>query len=85
LKGRVVFVFIMPSSKEQLIERLGSRGTDDNYEIQLRMKSAYKEVKNWELYDYILCSKTRDEDYERLRSIYIAEMMRNCRFGKNSK
>lgn len=85
LQGRVVFIFIMPSSKEQLMERLGNRGTDDNSEIQRRMESACMEVQNWKLYDYILCSKTRDEDYDRLRSIYVAEMMKNSRFCKGNK
>jgi len=85
LKGRVGFIFIMPSSKEQLLERLSSRGTDGNEEIQRRMESTYIEIQNWKMYDYILCSRTKDEDYERLRSIYMAEMMKKNRFCKLTK
>jgi len=76
LQGRVAFIFIMPACKEQLIARLGNRGTDDAAEIERRMQSALSEITHWNRYDYVICSDTRDADYDRLRAIYLAETLK---------
>ncbi|ADE55150.1 guanylate kinase [Coraliomargarita akajimensis] len=76
LKGRVITVFIMPPSVEELEKRLRGRGTDAEDEVQRRMTVALEEMKQANDYDYVLLSASMDEDFESLRSIYRAEKMR---------
>lgn len=70
LKGKVVTIFIMPPSVEELEARLSSRGTDAEDEIQRRMEVAIEEMKQSELYDHVILSGTRDDDFARLKEIY---------------
>lgn len=77
LNGRVITVFIMPPSLEELEQRLRGRGTDDDDEIQRRMKVALEEIEHCDRYDYCLRSASRGEDFENLQAIYRAEKMRN--------
>lgn len=77
LKGRVITVFIMPPSLEELEQRLRGRATDDDDEIKRRMKVALEEIEHCDRYDYCLRSASRGEDFENLQAIYRAEKMRN--------
>lgn len=70
LQGKVITIFIMPPSVEELEARLRGRGTDAEDEIQRRMEVALEEIKHSELYDHVILSDTRDEDLARLREIY---------------
>ena len=70
LKGKVVTIFIVPSSIEELGVRLRGRGTDSEEEIQRRMQVAVEEVKQSSWYDYTISSASRDEDFFALRKIY---------------
>ena len=70
LQGKVVTVFIMPSSLNELKSRLRHRSTDDEDEIRRRMRVARDEMKQRELYDHCILSGTRFEDFEALRTIY---------------
>lgn len=69
LKGKVITVFIMPPSVEELEVRLRSRGTDAEDEIQRRMQVAIEEMKQSELYDHTILSGTKDEDFQALLRI----------------
>jgi len=73
LMGKVVTVFIMPPSMEELENRLRHRSTDDEDEIQRRLRVARDEIKQRELYDHCILSGTRFEDFEALREIYRKE------------
>lgn len=77
LKSRLVTVFILPPSIEELEQRLSERATDDPDEIQQRLKVAIEEIKCFKHYDYCLKSSSREEDFDSLRAIYRAEKMRN--------
>ncbi|MBN1403003.1 MAG: guanylate kinase [Opitutales bacterium] len=76
---RIASVFIMPRSIDQLRERLAGRGSDDEAEIERRMQTAQIELKAWKSYDYCIVSGSREEDYERIRAIYQAEMLKSGR------
>lgn len=71
--GRLLSVFIMPGSIEQLRERLLSRGQDDRAEIERRLQTAQKEMAEGEHFDHHIITGTREEDFNRLRDIYMAE------------
>ncbi|MET3873534.1 guanylate kinase [Puniceicoccus vermicola] len=76
LSGRLVTVFINPPSLDELRERLRRRGSDDEEEIERRIESARKEIQAVSEFDYILDTGTREEDFDRIRSIYLSEKMR---------
>ena len=70
---RLVTVFIMPASFDELNERLRGRGKDDKAEISRRIESAKKEVEQWRSFDYLLLSKSKAEDFSAITSIWQAE------------
>lgn len=76
LKGRVISIFVMPQSVEELRTRLTGRGLDENEEIERRLKVAENEVKDWNRYDYSIPSGTKEEDFACLMSLYAAEKLR---------
>ena len=76
---RLVTVFIMPASFDELNERLRGRGKDDKAEISRRIESAKKEVEQWRSFDYLLLSKSKAEDFSAITSIWQAEKRRVAR------
>ena len=76
---RLVTVFIMPASFDELNERLRGRGKDDKAEISRRIESAKKEVEQWRPFDYLLLSKSKAEDFSAITSIWQAEKRRVAR------
>ncbi|MBC8189162.1 MAG: guanylate kinase [Puniceicoccaceae bacterium] len=70
LKGKDVSIFIMPPDVAELERRLRGRGTDAEDEVKRRMRVALEEMKQAELYDHIILSGSRDEDFAALKAIY---------------
>lgn len=70
LKGKVITIFIMPPSVEELEARLRGRGTDADAEVQRRMKVAIEEIEQSQHYDHTILSGSRDKDFTALRAIY---------------
>lgn len=79
LAGRLVTVFITPGSRAELESRLRGRDADAPEAIARRLDTAEPEVARWAEFDYLLVSRSRDEDLGRLRSIYEAERSRASR------
>lgn len=73
LQGKVVTIFIMPPSMDELESRLRQRSTDDEDEIQRRLRVARDEIQQHALYDHCILSGTRFEDFEAIRKIYREE------------
>ena len=78
---RLVTVFIMPASFDELKERLRVRGKDDEAEIARRIESAEKEIEQWRSFDYLLRSSSKAEDFAAITSIWQAEKRRVCRYA----
>ncbi len=76
LKGRLCSIFIMPSSLEVIRERMQLRGHDSHEVIEKRLQTAQEEMKVYSMYDYVIVSSDRDTDFDRIRSIYLAEKHR---------
>ncbi|MDQ8205271.1 guanylate kinase [Pelagicoccus sp. SDUM812003] len=76
---RLVTVFILPTDLEVVRRRLRERGQDDEAEIERRIRTARKEVTLWPEFDYVISTRSKDEDYASLRSIVQAEKMRALR------
>lgn len=79
LSKRLVTVFILPESLEVIRERLRSRGKDDEAEIDRRIETARREVELWPQFDYVIVTRSRDEDYAELSHIVAAEKRRASR------
>ena len=60
----------MPPDVAELERRLRGRGTDPEDEVKRRMCVALEEMKQAELYDHIILSGSRDEDFAALKAIY---------------
>jgi guanylate kinase len=73
-----IFVFLVPGSAEELVERLTTRGTETEEERQRRLNDARIELKQKDYYDYVVENRQgRLQDaVERLRAIIVAE---HCR------
>lgn len=79
LGRRLVTVFILPESMEVIRDRLRGRGKDDEPEIARRIQTAEKEVTLWPEFDYVIVTKSKDQDYAALLSIMAAEKKRAFR------
>jgi guanylate kinase len=79
LSKRLVTVFLMPPSLDELRLRLRGRGQDDAAEIDRRMETAVREMAEWVRYDFCLRSRTREEDFSSVRAILAAEKQRVAR------
>jgi guanylate kinase len=71
-----VYIFIMPPSLEILEERLRNRKSDHEDEIRKRMQRSREEIRDYDLYDYIIVNRDFDRALTELRSIIISERCR---------
>ena len=63
---KLISFFILPPSKEILLERLVTRGETNNEIIQMRMKQFDKDVLHWEEYDYVVINQDLDKCYNEI-------------------
>lgn len=76
LKPEAVSIFILPPSKEALLERLNGRGQDSNEVINKRMAQAEKEMSHFPEYDYIIINDQFSEALEQLKAIFLSQRLR---------
>ena len=55
--------------RERLMARMRERGKDDEAEIARRMATAEAELREAPKFDFVIESRTRDEDFEALLAI----------------
>ena len=65
------FVFIIPPSYDDLKRRLIDRKTENEEQLNLRLKNAYKELNEYSNFDYIIINNKIDVASEQLRAIVI--------------
>lgn len=68
LRGSLVTVFIVVDY-DRLLARMRDRGKDDEEEIARRMATAEAELREASKFDFIINSRSRDEDFAELVSI----------------
>ena len=71
----LVEVFVLPPSVEELRERLAGRGTESVETLDLRLRNAILEMEHWPLYDFVLVSGSREEDYARFKALFTSQRM----------
>lgn len=73
IRDSIADVFIMPPSLEELRHRLTRRGTESSEQIEMRIRNAAAEMKNWRDYRYTIISGSVEEDLQKFRAIMRAE------------
>ena len=78
LLPQAVFIFVTTPSIEELISRLKQRHTESAEELTLRTKTAEEEVKNLELFDYLVFNRQDEIDraVSDIKAIIAAEKCR---------
>ncbi|HEY1848164.1 MAG TPA: guanylate kinase [Opitutaceae bacterium] len=66
---RVMSTVFIVVDRDRLLGRMRERGKDDEPEIARRMATAEAELREASKFDYVIESKTRDEDFEDLLGI----------------
>jgi guanylate kinase len=65
-----VLIFIMPPSEEELIKRLDRRGTENDRELEERIRNAKKEILESKKYDFIVVNDDLKKAVEELEKIF---------------
>ncbi len=82
LKERIpgaVTVFVLAPSREILEQRLRARSQDSDEVMRRRLANAAREIRNYNLYDYVLVNNDLDPAAETLKAIVLAERVRRVR------
>jgi guanylate kinase len=74
-----VSIFILPPSYNVLKERLIARGTDTPEELEVRLRAAPEELKQYSAFDYVIINDEVDKAAHQLASIIYAERARCMR------
>ena len=64
-----IFAFIIPPSYDDLKERLTERKTEDDEQLDLRLKNAYHELNEYSKFEYIIINDKIDEAFKYLTAI----------------
>jgi guanylate kinase len=74
-----VSIFILPPSHEVLRQRLLARGTDTPEELEVRLRNAPEELRQYSAFDYVIINDEVDRAAAQLASIIYAERARCMR------
>jgi guanylate kinase len=74
-----VSIFILPPSREVLRQRLIARGTDTPEELEVRLRNAPEELKQYSSFDYVIINDEIEKAVGQLASIIYAERARCMR------
>lgn len=85
LREKVVSVFILPPSMEELRLRLQRRNSDDEIEIERRLSEAQKEISKSNKYDYVIVNDNLDKSVEEIKSILNKERIKKLEEKQSPK
>ena len=74
-----VSIFILPPSYEVLRQRLIARGTDSPQQLEVRLRNAPEELKQYSAFDYVIINDEIERASAQLASIIYAERARCMR------
>ncbi len=74
-----LFIFVIPPSLEELQNRLLKREKKEDENTRKRLEIARRELKEYNIYDYIVINKDLDEAFYVLNAIYTAYRNITCR------
>jgi guanylate kinase len=79
LTADIVSIFIVPPSFEVLRDRLVARGTDSPVELELRLRNAPIELRQYLAFDYVIVNDDVERASAQLAAIIYAERARRKR------
>lgn len=79
LMPRTQAIFILPPSRETLLQRLTNRGQDDIATIEARMAEAIEEMSHYVEGDYLVVNNDFDQALEELQAIITSGHLRTAR------
>jgi guanylate kinase len=73
-----VFIFLITSSEEEMVNRLRQRDTETPEELELRIATAHEEIKRMAEFDYVVVNRdgALDQTVETIAAIITAEKCR---------
>jgi len=71
---KLITFFILPPSKEVLLERLSNRDMKDKLIVEERMQQFERDVLHWINYDYVIINDNLDQCYAKIENLIKAEM-----------
>lgn len=71
-----IFIFIVPPTMEILKERLIKRNTESSEKILERFKTAYKEINEVKMYNYVVVNDVLEDTILKVKSILMSEKCR---------
>lgn len=76
LMPEAIFVFIVPPTMKQLIDRLVKRNTESKDKIVERFRRAYQEINEVSKYNYVVINDEVDKATKKIEAIILAEKCR---------
>lgn len=74
-----VYIFIMPPSMDALRDRLNKRMSNSYEEIEMRVRRAVEEIREYKDYDYVIVNDDFEKALMEIKAIVIAERVRTYR------
>ena len=74
LDYKLITFFILPPSKEILLERLSNRHVKEKLIVKERMEQFERDVLHWINYDYVVINDDLDKCYQKIKNLINAEM-----------
>ena len=74
LNYKLITFFVLPPSKQILLERLSNRDMKDKLIAEERMKEFSRDVLHWINYDYVVINENIDECYSKISNLIDAEI-----------
>ena len=75
-RNDAIFIFIMPPSMKELKERLVGRKTESKEQVIERFKTAYKEINEFNKYNYVIVNDDIETAYSKMDAIITSEKCR---------
>ena len=82
---KAISIFVLPPSKEALLERLKNRAQDDELTINNRMSDAENQMRHFDEFDYLIINNNFNEALSDLESIIIPSNKASERFKLSLK
>lgn len=76
MREKIVSIFILPPSMQELKSRLNNRNSDSSSTIEYRLTKAQEEMSKCDQYDYVIINNTLDQSVECASCILKAERLK---------
>ena len=77
--NNAVYIFILPPSMTELKRRLEGRMSNSVEDINRRLKRAVDEIREYNIYDYVIINDIIESSLKKLEAIIIAERLRSSK------